>query len=70
MEDRKITAREMIEYLQTFPEDSDVSIIVVDVHQEKKIGFMNKEIFLITDTDNAAVLINIDRNETTDITKN
>lgn len=69
MEDRSITAGELIKYLQNFPEDSDVDIVVVDTHGEKKIGFTSKEVVFVTDMDNPMLFINIDRNDTLDITK-
>ncbi|MBE6001913.1 MAG: hypothetical protein E7239_11145 [Sarcina sp.] len=68
MEQTSITAGEMIKYLQRFPEDSEVDIIAIDTHQEEKVGFLDKDVIFITYEANPMIFINIDRNNTEDIT--
>lgn len=68
MEQTIITAGEMIKYLQRFPEDSEVDIIAIDTHQEEKVGFLDKDVFFITDKANPIIFIDIDRNNTEDVT--
>ncbi|MBE6005631.1 MAG: hypothetical protein E7238_00405 [Sarcina sp.] len=68
MEQISITAGELIRYLKGFPEDSEVSIIVIDTHQEEKIGFLDKDVIFITDEANPMIFLDIDRNNTEDIT--
>lgn len=67
MEQITITAGEMIKYLQQFPKDEKVDIIAIDTHQEKKVGFTDKDVILITDEANPIIFIDIDRNRTEDI---
>lgn len=69
MEDRKITAGEMIEYLQSFPEDSEFRINVIDCHQERKYGFPIDRVALITDEDYPVMFLDINAEQAVDITR-
>lgn len=63
-----ITVKEFIEYLQRFPMDSEVSIAVIDATQRQKLAFEKRDLFMITDEDTPAILINIDSRNTWDVT--
>lgn len=69
MEDRSITAGELIKYLQNFPEDSEFRINVIDCHQERKYGFLIDRMALITDEDYPVMFLDIDAEQAVDITR-
>lgn len=68
MENITLTAGEIISYLLGFQEDSEVSIVAIDTHQEKKVRFTDRDVILITDEANPTIFVDIDRNRTEDIT--
>lgn len=69
MEDRSITAGELIKYLQNFPENSEFRIIVIDCHQERKYGFPIDRLALITNEDYPVMFLDIDSQKAVDITR-
>lgn len=44
-----MNVKELIEYLQGFPDDADVHINVIDTHMDKKYGFAVERFAVITD---------------------
>lgn len=50
-----MTAKEMIEYLQMFPEDSCISITIVD--KEKRKVRPVDSLFVITDSENPSIFL-------------
>lgn len=44
-----MNVKELIEYLQGFPDDADVHINVIDTHMDKKYGFVVERFAAITD---------------------
>lgn len=63
-----VTTREMIEYMQAFPPESELKIFVIDTHEERKYLFRIEGISMITDEEMPVVFLDIDRNTTHDIT--
>lgn len=63
----RLTAKEWMDYLSGFPEDSEVGFVVLDAHQEGAVAFTDKELILLTGEDQPVVFINIDRRRTVDI---
>lgn len=68
-QEEKMTARDVIEYMSAFPEDAELGVVVVDTHQEEKVCFPLRDVIFITDSPQPAMIINIDRGETEDITR-
>ena len=64
-----VTAKEMIEYLQSFPPESEIKILVIDTHGERKFAFGIENLMMITDDEMPIVILDIDRNDAKDITK-
>lgn len=69
MEDRSITAGELIKYLQNFPEDSEFRINVIDCHQERKYGFPINRLALIIGEDYPVMFLDIDTEQAVDVTR-
>lgn len=69
MEDRSITAGELIRYLQNFPEDSEFRINVIDCHQERKYGFPIDRLALIIDEDYPVMFLDIDTEQAMDVAR-
>ena len=61
--------KELIEYLQGFPEESEVSLPVIDTKQERKYAFPVEEVVVITDDDHPVIFVRIDKESQKDITK-
>ena len=68
-EDTRITAAEMIDYLQRFPQDKPVAIITVDCTREKKVCFNDKEVIFVTDEEQPVIMININTAQIIEIEK-
>lgn len=64
-----ITAAEMIDYLQRFPKDANVAIVTIDCHKEQKVAFDDKKVIFIADSEQPAIVININTSQTVDITR-
>lgn len=62
-------AKELIEYLQGFPEDSEVQIIVLDCHEERKYAFPIDRLSLITDEEEPMMFLDIDSKDPRDVTR-
>ena len=60
--------KELIEYLQGFPEDTEVHINVIDCHQDTKYGFVIDRLALITDEEYPVIFLDIDSQKAVDIT--
>lgn len=60
--------KELIEYLQGFPEDTEVHINVIDCHQDTKYGFVIARLALITDEEYPVIFLDIDSQKAVDIT--
>ena len=61
-------AKELIEYLHGFPEDTEVHINVIDCHQDTKYGFVIDRLALITDEEYPVIFLDIDSQKAVDIT--
>ena len=66
--EEKMTAGQVIEYMKAFPEDAVLGVTAIDVHQEEKVCFPERDVIFITDSDTPAMIVNIDRAKTEDIT--
>ena len=66
--EEKMTAGQVIEYMKAFPEDAVLGVIAIGVHQEEKVRFPERDVIFITDSDTPAMIVNIDRAKTEDIT--
>lgn len=64
-----MNAKELIEYLQGFPDDADVNINVIDTHMDKKYGFVVERLAVITDEKDPIIFLDINHQEPVDITK-
>ena len=60
---------ELIRYLQGFPGDAEVQIIVLDCHEERKYSFPVSRLALITDEDHPVFFLDIDRKNPIDVTR-
>lgn len=67
--DVTLTAAELIRYLRQFRPDDQVAIVTLDCHKEQKVAFDDKEVLLIADTKQPAIVININTSQTEDITR-
>lgn len=68
-QEEKMMARDVIGYMSAFPEDAELAVVVVDTHQEEKVCFPLRDAIFITDSPQPVMIINIDRGETEDITR-
>lgn len=66
-ENTEMTAKDVIEYMQKFPEDARMAIIVINMHREKKVCYTEREAVFVEDSDMPALIINIDDTKTDDI---
>ena len=64
-----IKNKDVLEYLQGFPEDSNIQIIVLDCHQERKYGFQIDKLSLITDEGYPMMFLDIDSQNPEDVTR-
>jgi hypothetical protein len=64
-----LKTKELIEYLQDLPEGSQVQILVIDTHQERKYGFRIDRWGMVTDEEYPVIFLDIDREKCEDITK-
>lgn len=60
--------KELVEYLQGFPEDTEVRINVIDCHQDTKYGFVIDRLAMITDEEYPIIFLDIDSQNPADIT--
>ena len=67
--DVTLTAAELIGYLQQFKQDDPVAIVTIDCTGEKKVCFDDREVILIADSEQPAIVININTSQTVDITR-
>ena len=63
-----INTKELIEYLQGFPEDTEVHINVIDCHQDTKYGFVIERLALIIGEEYPVIFLDIDSQKAVDIT--
>lgn len=61
-------AKELIEYLQGFPDDTEVRINVIDCHQDTKYGFVIDRLAMITDEEYPIIFLDIDSQNPVDVT--
>ena len=61
--------KELAEYLQGFPEDTEVQIIVIDCHHERKYAFPISRLALITDEEEPMMFLDIDSKDPRDVTR-
>lgn len=64
-----MNVKELIEYLQGFPDDADVNINVIDTHMDKKYGFVVERLAVITDEKDPIIFLDINHTEPVDVTK-
>ena len=64
-----MNVKELIEYLQGYPDDADVHINVIDTHMDKKYGFVVERFAVITDEKDPIIFLDINHLEPVDITK-
>lgn len=64
-----MNVKELIEYLQGFPDDADVHINVIDTHMDTKYGFAVERFAVITDEKTPIILLDINHLEPVDIAK-
>lgn len=60
--------KELIEYLQGFPDDTEVRINVIDCHRDTKYGFVIDRLTVITDEEYPIIFLDIDSQNPVDIT--
>lgn len=60
--------KELIEYLQGFPDDTEVRFNVIDCHRDTKYGFVIDRLAMITDEEYPIIFLDINSQNPVDIT--
>lgn len=68
-ERRNMTVKEFIEYLQGFPPEEDVSMIVIDASRERKYAFRVEHLSLIVGEAFPQIWLFIDKEAPVDVTR-
>ena len=64
-----MATKELIEYLQGFPEETEVSMIVIDASRERKYAFRVENLSLITGEAFPQMWLHIDKEAPVDVTR-